>query len=344
MSDKEDKNLLELGPDFELSNIDALFEKPKENSSEHSVEGLFETKDHHGSSLHAILGGDKIYSERLPMLDIVFDRLVRLLTTTLRNFTSDNVDVSCSRVTSVRFSDYLNSIELPTLIGVFKAIQWDTPALITVDNHLTYSIIDVLLGGKKSAQGRAEFRPYTTLERNLVKRLIEVVLTDFTEAFSPICKVDFQYERLETNPRFAVIVHEKNVALKVVFKLEMEDRGGHFELLIPYSSIEPVRDLLLQNFMGEKFGYDHIWEDHLASRIREAEVRLEATLPEEEFSLKDVLKWEKGSHISLSSTIQSPIHLSSQNHQLLSGKLGQKNGNIAIKINDVLFGKDGGEQ
>jgi len=343
----EDKNTSQLEVSAVQNDVDTLFEKPKDSGigddfSQSTINKLFES-DENANGLAAILGGDKIYSERLPMLDVVFDRLVRLLTTSLRNFTSDNVDVSCSRVTSVRFSDYLNSISLPTLIGVFKAKQWDTPALITVDNQLTYSIIDVLLGGKKSAQSasRTEARPYTTLERNLVERLIEVVLADFTEAFSPICKVDFHHERLETNPRFAVVVHEKNVAMKIVFKLEMEDRGGHFEIVIPYSSVEPVRDLLLQTFMGEKFGYDHIWEDHLASRIREEDVKLEATLPTEEFLLKDVLQWKEGSHIDLSSTLQSPVFLSSENHHLLAGKLGQKNGHVAIKINDVLFGKNG---
>ncbi len=356
MSDKKNKNS-SLSKDTNRvdTNIDALFDNTLDIFSENeisqsSIDKLFESetagKNTPNSGLSAILSGEKIYAERLPILDVVFDRLVRLLTTTLRNFTSDNVDVSCSRVTSLRFSDYLNSIPLPTLIGVFKAKQWDTPALITIDNQLTYSIIDVLLGGKKSAQAntRAEIRPYTTLERNLVERLIEVVLTDFTKAFSPICAVDFQHERLETNPRFAVVVHEKNVVMKIVFKLEMEDRGGHFEIVIPYSSVEPVRDLLLQNFMGEKFGYDHIWEDHLASRIREADVKLEASLPTEEFLLKDVLNWKEGSHIALSSTLHSPIFLSSQNHQLLLGKLGQKNGHVAVKINDILFGKNGGAQ
>lgn len=354
MDDTQNKNLSQSKiSDTSPDNIDALFNQPDEifenNFSQNTINKLFEASDTEKSSktngLAALLSGEKIYSERLPILDVVFDRLVRLLTTTLRNFTSDNVDVSCSRVTSVRFSDYLNSIPLPTLIGVFKAKQWDTPALITIDNQLIYSIIDVLLGGKKSAQtGRSEVRPYTTLERNLVERLIEVILADFTKAFSPICPVDFQHERLETNPRFAAVVHEKNVAMKIVFKLEMEDRGGHFDIVIPYSSVEPVRDLLLQNFMGEKFGYDHIWEDHLASRIREADVTLEAALPTEEFLLKDVLNWKEGSHITLSSTLQSPIFLSSQNHQLLLGKLGQKNGHVAVKINDILFGKNGETQ
>lgn len=332
MNKKTQQNKPEIVSDvLAQDNLNKLFDKENEK------------KGSKLRNLADILYSGKIHSERLPILDVVFDRLVRLLTTTLRNFTSDNVDIRCSRVTSIRFSDYLNSIPLPSLIGVFKAKQWDTPALITIDSQLVYSIVDVLLGGRKSAQtnNRIEGRAYTTLERNLVERLVEVILSDFTEAFSPICDVDFQYERLETNPRFAAIVHEKNVTMKIVFKIEMEDRGGHFDIVIPYSSIEPIRDLLLQNFMGEKFGCDQIWEDHLADRIQEADIKLEAALPTEEFSLGEVLNWKIGSQIVFSSTMQSQIHLSSQNYQLLLGKLGQKNGHVAVKVNDILFGKDG---
>jgi flagellar motor switch protein FliM len=351
MDDTEDKNPPTIPASDNAEDVEGLFKSPSDNEdmpnnefSANDIDGLFEEPlpQKKLKGIAAILNSAKVYSERLPILDVVFDRLVRLLTTTLRNFTSDNVDISCSRIHSVRFSDYLNEIPLPALLGVFKAKQWDTPALITVDSQLIYSIVDVLLGGRKvSHANRPEGRAYTTLERNLVKRLIEVILVDFTEAFSPVCKVDFQYERLETNPRFATIVHEKNVTMKITFKLEMEDRGGNFDIILPYSSVEPIRDLLLQNFMGEKFGRDHIWEDHLADRIREANVSLEAALPTEEFPLKEVLSWKKGTHVALSSNMQTPVHLHSQNHQLLLGRMGQKNGHIAIKVNDILFGKNG---
>ena len=100
------------------------------------------------SGIRAIIDSAMVSYERLPMLEIVFDRLVRLMTTSLRNFTSDNVEVSLDRITSVRFGDYLNSIPLPAVLAVFKAEEWDNFGLATVDSSLIYSIIDVLLGGR----------------------------------------------------------------------------------------------------------------------------------------------------------------------------------------------------
>ena len=116
--------------------------------------------------------------ERLPVLEVVFDRVVRLLTTSLRNFTSDNVEVSIDGMVSVRFGDYLNSIPLPAMLAVFKAEEWDDYGLITIDSALIYSVVDVLLGGGRlSAPIRIEGRPYTTIERNLVERMIHACLS-----------------------------------------------------------------------------------------------------------------------------------------------------------------------
>ena len=124
------------------------------------------------SGIEKILSSALVSYERLPMLEVVFDRLVRLMSTSLRNFTSDNVEVSLDSIASIRFGDYLNSIPLPAMLSVFKAEEWDNFGLITVDSSLIYSIIDVLLGGRRgTAAMRIEGRPYTTIERNLVERM-----------------------------------------------------------------------------------------------------------------------------------------------------------------------------
>src|SRR3982074_3017932 len=213
------------------------------------------------SGIRAIIDSAMVSYERLPMLEIIFDRLVRLMTTSLRNFTSDNVEVSLDRITSVRFGDYLNSIPLPAILAVFKAEEWDNFGLFTVDSSLIYSIIDVLLGGRRGQTAiRIEGRPYTTIETNLVKRMIEVVLADAELAFKPLSPVKFNIDRIETNPRFAAISRPANAAILVRLRIDMEDRGGNVELLLPYATIEPIRDVLLQMFMGEKFGRAPIWE------------------------------------------------------------------------------------
>lgn len=188
---------------------------------------LDEEADGKKNGIRALINSALVSYERLPMLEVVFDRLVRLMTTSLRNFTSDNVEVSLDAIQSMRFGDYLNSIPLPAILAVFKAKQLDNFGLLTVDSNLIYSIVDVLLGGRRGTVAmRVEGRPYTTIERVLVTRLVEVILTDARKAFDPLTAVDFELDRIETNPRFAAIAQPANAAILVKLRIDMEDRGG----------------------------------------------------------------------------------------------------------------------
>lgn len=285
------------------------------------------------SGIRALINSAMVSYERLPMLEIVFDRLVRLTTTSLRNFTSDNVEVSLDSISSVRFGDYLNSIPLPAIIGVFKAEQWDNFGLATVDSSLIYSIIDVLLGGGRGTTPiRVEGRPYTTIETNLVRRMIEVVLADAELAFAPLSPVKFNLERLETNPRFAAVSRPANAAILAEFRIDMEDRGGKIEVLIPYATLEPIRELLLQMFMGEKFGRDPIWEGHLATEIHAAEIAVDAVLFEREMPLGRILELEVGQTLVFDVGPRDPVTIKCGGVPLTEGQMGRAGEHISIRV------------
>ena len=141
---------------------------------------------------------------------------------------------------------------------------------------------------------RIEGRPYTTIERNLVERMVTVVLNDLSAAFAPLSPVTFRFDRLETNPRFATITRPGNAAILISLRLDVDGRGGMLQILFPYATIEPIRELLTQSFMGEKLGRDHVWEGHLATEIWQADVDMEAVLHEVTLPLKRVLNLKVG--------------------------------------------------
>ena len=289
------------------------------------------------SGIRAIINSALVSYERLPMLEIVFDRLVRLMTTSLRNFTSDNVEVSLDNITSIRFGDYLNSIPLPAILAVFRAEELDNYGLFTVDSNLIYSIVDVLLGGRRgTAAMRIEGRPYTTIERTLVQRMTEVILGDMRAAFEPLSNVNFVLDRLETNPRFAAIARPANAAILVKLRIDMEDRGGRIELMLPYATLEPIRKLLLQQFMGEKFGRDSIWESHLATELWSTRVQIDAILDEQLLPLHRVMNLEVGQTIMLNAGPDSPIELRCGGVALLRGRMGRMGSSVAVKVEGVV--------
>jgi flagellar motor switch protein FliM len=301
-----------------------------------------ENEDGQRTGIRAIINSALVSYERLPMLEVVFDRLVRMMSTSLRNFTSDNVEVSLDNITSIRFGDYLNSIPLPAMLTVFRAEEWDNFGLMTVDSSLIYSIVDVLLGGRRgTAAMRIEGRPYTTIEISLVEEMVNVVLHDLSASFEPLSPVNFMFERLETNPRFATIARPANAAVLVRLRIDMEDRGGRLELLLPYATLEPIRELLLQMFMGEKFGRDTIWESHLATELWSTDVEIEAVLEQQTLSLGDIMKWEIGSTLMLNSNKDSSVELRCGGIRLLEGRMGRIGQHIAVSVMESLRGQRG---
>ncbi len=289
------------------------------------------------TGVQALINSALVSYERLPMLEIVFDRLVRLATTSLRNFTSDNVEVALNSISSVRFGDYLNSIPLPAILSVIKAEEWENYGLLTVDSSLIYSMIDVLLGGRRvGGQIRVEGRPYTTIEMALARRMIEVILEDTHRAFEPVTEVNFRVERLETNPRFAAISRPANAAILIELRIEMDDRGGKIEILLPYATIEPIREQLLQMYMGEKFGRDPIWEGHLATEIFAADIEVDAILHEMDLPLSRVLSMQPGDTVMFDRTPSDPIGLRCGNVDLTEAIMGHIGNHVSVRVSRPL--------
>lgn len=301
-----------------------------------SLLGFDADEDLNKSSGVMILANNALVNyERLPMLDVVFDRMGRLLSTSLRNLTSDNVEASIDDIVSVRFGDYLNSVPLPAMLSIIKAEEWDNQGLIVCDSALIYSMVDVLLGGRKGSPAlRIEGRPYTTIECNLMERVLHVALNDMSAAFDPLSPVNFRFERLETNPRFAAITQTNNAAVLVKIRIDMEGRGGMMEILLPYATLEPIREILLQMFMGEKFGRDSIWEGHLSKELYKTDIEISAILDEMTVSLRDVMKWKIGTTIMFESKPDDVVELRCGHRPMFTGKIGRRDKHIAVRLEE----------
>lgn len=289
------------------------------------------------TGVRALLNTTTVSYERLPMLEVVFDRLVRLMSTTLRNFTQFNVEITLEGIDTMRFGDYLDAVTQPSMMSVFKAEEWDNSGLMTIDSSLIYTVVDVLLGGRRgTAAIRLDGRPYTVIERNLIVKMVHLILSDLSAAFDPLSPVTFRFDRLETNPRFAMISRPSNAAVLAKFRIDMEDRGGNVELLLPYAMLEPVRELLLQGFMGEKFGRDSIWENHLAEALWISDINLLAVLDRHMTSLKQVLQWKVGTKLLLNATPDSEVEMVCGDIPMFYGRMGRKGDHIAVQIEDKI--------
>jgi flagellar motor switch protein FliM len=175
-------------------------------------------------------------------------------------------------------------------------------------------------------------RPYSTIETSLVRRMLDIVLADTEQAFEPLSPVHFSIDRIETNPRFASISRPANAAILIQLRIDMEGRGGSVEILLPYATIEPIRELLLQSFMGEKFGRDPIWEDHLATEIWQARSDIDAILYETHLPLRQMLAMKVGDTLMFDMEPDAPVKLKCGQVMLSEGRMGRVGEKIAVRV------------
>lgn len=305
---------------FDQSDIDALF-------------GDFGGPVAKKKGLRAVIESKVISHERLPMLEVVCDRVVRAFGSSMRNLTSDAIDVSLEEVTSIRFGEFMNRVALPAMVGVFKVQEWESYGLITVESGLIYAVVDALLGGRGGNQPMViDGRAFTTIETGLVSRMLELALNDFAEAFDPIESINMNLERIETNPRFAAIAGSSNICAIATFRVDMDGRGGRFTLVFPYATLEPVRDKLLQRFMGEKSGRDGVWEAHMAAEIRKTNVMVNVLLGEKPMSIASLKALEVGQTIALHKSPDDPLDLACGGVTLAQAQIGQRSGKVAVRL------------
>lgn len=187
--------------------------------------------------------------ERLPLLEVIYDRLIRCMSTSLRRLTGGNVEVSLRSIISCKYGRYLNAIPLPAVMSVFKIKEWDRYGMLVADQALIQASMEALLGARHGAdmQSIRGFKGYTTIDRGLIELVMASTRRDLSRAFEIVEPLTFELDRTETNPRFSMIAAPSVDAILARIDVDWhDDRSGRLELLIPYESLEPAHDVLLQ--------------------------------------------------------------------------------------------------
>lgn len=278
--------------------------------------------------------------EKMPMLEIIFERFVRSLSTNLRNFVNENVDVDIKSIKPLRFGDYVNTVPIPSMIVIFKVIEWKNYGMMVIEGNLIYLVMDMLFGGKKiSKPAKLTGRPYTIIEQNIVCQFAELIFADLGIAFDQISTATFELDRLETNPRFATIAKYGEAAILSKIHIDFDNKGGDIEILIPYSTIEPIKSMLTQVFMGEKPGKDNIWEEHFSQELLNTVVDLKAVVDNKEVSFSEAKNLKVGSTIIMNKYYDDDITVKCDDIDLYLAKLGKKGETVALHINDIINDK-----
>lgn len=274
---------------------------------------------------------------KLPMLDIIYDRFVRVASNSLRNYTSFTVDVDISESKIARFGEYVDSVPNPTMIAVFKAVEWDNFGLVVIESSLVYTFMDILFGGRKMpANLKVEGRQYTSIEQNIVQTITEILLSDLSSSFDSITPITFQLDRLESNPKFAMIARQEDPINHLELKVAMDKRDGKVDIIMPYSTMEPAKKVLSKSFIGERGTKDPTWLRHFENEISQAKVTAEVILSGKTSSLKEALSMEVGKTLILDIMANDELSMKVSGLKVATGKLGKVNDKMAIQMSDSI--------
>ncbi|GLP94967.1 flagellar motor switch protein FliM [Paraferrimonas sedimenticola] len=277
---------------------------------------------------------DRIVRGRMPTLEIVNERFARHMRISLFNMMRRAADVSINGVQMLKFSEYTHTLFVPTSLNMVRFNPLKGTALITMEARLVFIMVDNFFGGDGRFHAKIEGREFTPTERRIIQLMLKVIFEDYHQAWAPVMDLDMEYMDSEVNPAMANIVSPTEVVVVSSFHIELDGGGGDFHIAMPYSMIEPIRELLDAGVQSDKQDIDMRWSKALKDEIMDVRVGLQTQLLEHEMSLRDIVNLEAGDIIP----VDMPEHLLVKVEDLPTyrGKVGRSGDNVAVKITEQI--------
>ena len=314
--------------------VDALLEGVT-GESQKTVE---EAAEHGEVRTYNISSQERIVRGRMPTMEIVNERFTRNLRVGLFNFIRRSPEISVGPVTVQRYSAFLRELAVPTNFNIVAIRPLRGSGLIVCEPALVFGVIDTLYGGIGKFQTRIEGRDFSATEQRVINRLVDVISAEYKKAWKGIYPLELDYQRSEMQPQFANIATPSEIVISTSFQLEIGDITGAIHFCFPYSTLEPIRDVLYSSTQGDSIEVDRRWVNLLTREIQAAEITLVAELARADATIEQLLAMKKGDFIELDR--QPKIQASVDGVPIFECQYGTHNAKYAIRIDKALRGND----
>jgi flagellar motor switch protein FliM len=277
---------------------------------------------------------ERIVRGRMPTLEIINERFALNLRTGLFNFMHRLPEISIGPVRILKYSAFLRDVGVPSNINIVQLRPLRGNGLFIFDPKLVFTVIDSLFGGSGRFHTRIEGRDFSLTEQRIILRLLEVAFAEYQKAWAGIYPIDFEYKRSEMQPQFAKIATPSEIVVTTSFSIELGDSGGEMFICMPYSSLEPICDLLYASPQGDTQKPDRHWMTMLTRQVQAAEVELTAELAHSEATVEQLFNLNVGDFIEFD--LQPTIITKVDGIPLFDAEYGVVNGHYALKINEFL--------
>lgn len=282
---------------------------------------------------------DRVIRNRMQTLELINERFARRMRSTMLSFMRRNADITVGSINILKYSDFERNLPVPSNLNMVHLKPLRGISLFTFDPNLVFLIIDSLFGGHGRYNTRIEGRDFTTTEQRIILRLLELTLESYCSSWEPVYKIDAEYIRSEMHTKFASISTGNELVVVTSFNIEFGAQGGNLNICLPYSMIEPVRDLLirpLQDTSGDAI--DQRWTQQLSRQVRSAKVDLIADFVKINSSVRELLNLKVNDVLPVDIPEKITAHVDGV--PILEGSYGTSNHKYAVRVNKFLASKE----
>jgi flagellar motor switch protein FliM len=293
-----------------------------------------ETAPAGGVQPYDIARQERIVRGRMPTLEIINERFVRLLRIGLFNFMRRNPEISAGPVRVIKYGEFVRNLAVPTNLNIVHPKPLRGSALFIMDPSLVFTVVDNLFGSDGRFHTRVEGRDFTPTEQRIISRMLGVVLDEYAKSWSPVHALRFECTRSEMHTQFASIATPSEIVVVTTFSIELGSGGGELHICIPYATLEPIRDLLYSNTQGDQMEPDRRWLRMLSQQVQIAEVELTAHLTQIPLRVRELLGIKVGDVIGFD--LPDTVNAEVDGVPIFECRYGTLKGQYALKVERVL--------
>ena len=320
--------------------VDALLNAVNDGDSDELLDGGggdFGDSDEMDDNIQAydLTNQDRVIRGRMPILEIIYERFIRQFRVSLSNSLRKISTISMISTDLLKFGEFVNTLPIPSCMCIMRFNELRGPALLVFESKLAYAIIDSYFGGTDRPFTKIEGKEFTQIELSFMKKVMDMAIADLEEAWAPVHRIDAQYLRTEINPQFVGVVPPSDVIIATTLEVEFEAASGTIMIVVPYSTIEPIKQKLSSSFQTDNDMADSIWTQAMNNHIRETSTCIAVKLGETEMTVGDLVTLERGDIIPLNQEASGEVSVVVEGVEKMKCLIGVYKGNRAVQITRV---------
>ncbi len=287
--------------------------------------------------IYDLTSQDRIIRGRFPQLDVIYEKFMRVFRVSLSNALRKIATINHASTDFLKFGEFINTLPMPTCMSVLRFGALRGSSLFVIESKLAYALVDSFFGGADRPYTKIEGKDFTPIELSIVRRVVDLAIDDLEQAWQSVCKIDCSFLRTEINPQFVGIVPPTDIVIASTFDVELENANGTITIVVPYSTIEPIRQKLSSGFQVESDQTDKkLWSSIINKQLIDTQVDILVELGSTELTLREIMELKVGDVIPLDQDASGELTVEVEDVGKYKSYYGVSHGNVAVQLTKVL--------